>query len=88
MQATHELVSHKFLMSESDSVEHRAFAALLHYCVNSVGKKVFVPLILGQDWKSAAGIGGDVCKRFLGSEIYWAGDSVPVESESYPAGNT
>lgn len=78
MQATHKLVSHKFLASESNSAEHIAFATLLHYCVNSVGKKIFVPLVLGQDWKSAASTGGDMCKRgFLGVRFIGLGNSLP-----------
>lgn len=60
------------------STQHTAFATLLHYCVNSVGKKIFVPLALGQDWKSAASTGGDMCKRgFLGVRFIGLGNSLP-----------
>lgn len=78
LQATHKLVSHKFLMSESNWMEHTVFATLLHYCVNSGGGKIFVPLVLGQDWKSAASTGGDMCKGgFLGVRFIGLGNSLP-----------
>lgn len=78
LQATHKLVSHKFLTSESNSMEHTAFATLLHCCVKSVGKKIFVPVVLGQDWKSAASTGGDMCKGgFLGVRFNGLGNSLP-----------
>lgn len=58
--ATQKLLSHKFLVSQSNSVVCTVFATLLCYYINSTGKKIFVPLMIGQDWKSAVSTGGDV----------------------------
>lgn len=77
LQAIHKLVSHKFLMNESYSVEPTPFAILLHYHVNAMGKNVFVPLALGQDWKGAANTGGNMSKGgFLGVRCIWLQNSV------------
>lgn len=66
LQATHKWISHKLLASGSNLVEHTEFATFLHYCVNSVGKKIF-----GQYWKSAASTAGDMCKSgFLGKRLF------------------
>lgn len=60
LQEAHKLVSHQFLSSKNNPVEHTAFATLLQYFLNSVGKKILVALVLGQDWQSSMSIDGDV----------------------------